>query len=222
MKPVLSIGNRNYSSWSLRPWLALTWANIEHDVRVIRLGDEGYMKQAMPEILAVSPSGTVPALQLADCVIGDSLAIAEWAAEQAPNANLWPTNPIARACARAATAEMHAGFSALRKQLPCNIRRRAEKRALSPEVQRDVARICAIWTDLHGRFGSAGPYLCGAQPGIVDAFFTPVATRFRTYGVELALSHQRYIDTLLSNSAFRAWEALGNAEPWVMPECDQA
>lgn len=223
MKPLLHIGNRNYSSWSLRPWLALTWAGIEHDVRVIPLGGEGYTKRAMPSVLAVSGAGTVPALHLGGDVIGDSLAIAEWAAERAPDASLWPKEPIARALARAAACEMHAGFGALRGKLPCNIRRRAEPRALGDEVRRDVARIEALWSGLRERFGAGGPYLFGMKPGIVDAFFTPVATRFRTYAVELASAEARtYAAALLENAAFRAWEEEAQKEPWSMPEWDAA
>lgn len=223
MKPILYVGNRNYSSWSLRPSLALTWAGIEHEVRVIPLGGEGYARRAMPSVLAVSPSGTVPSLHLGDDVVGDSLAIAEWAAEEAPASGLWPADRTARAYARSAACEMHSGFGALRSKLPCNIRRRAEPRALGDDVRRDIARIESIWTSLRGRFGAGGPYLFGTKPGIVDAFFTPVATRFRTYGVELESPEARaYAAALLENPAFRAWEREAIEEPWSMPQWDAA
>lgn len=216
MKPVLYVGNRNYSSWSLRPWLALTWGNIDFETRVIPLGGDGYTKRQMPTVLAVSPSGTVPVLIVGDDAVADSLAICEWAAEQAPS--LWPADPTTRMLARAATAEMHSGFGAIRENLPCNIRRRAERRVLSEDVQQEVERIEALWTSSLTRF--SGPYLFGIAPTIADAFFTPIATRFRTYGVQLSVASQRYADTLLANDAFRAWEAEGLAETWTMPIWD--
>ncbi|MDF2698091.1 MAG: Glutathione S-transferase [Labilithrix sp.] len=115
---------------------------------------------------------------------------------------------------------MHSGFSALRANLTCNIRRRAAPRELAEDTRRDVARVEALWTSLRARFGGEGPFLFGATPTITDAFFTPVATRFRTYGVALSDEAQRYADALLSDAAFRAWEAEGNAEPWAMSEWD--
>ena len=220
MNPVLYVGNRNYSSWSLRPWLVLTWGGIDFETRVVALGGPGYGKRQMESVLAISPSGTVPALHVGGEIVSDSLAISEWAAEQAPG--LWPSDPTARLHARAATCEMHSGFPALRANLPCNIRRRAAPRELSEATRREVARVDALWTSLRARFGEQGPYLFGSAPTIADAFYTPVATRFRTYGVALSEEAQRYADTLLSNPAFRAWEAEGNAEPWVMGAWDDA
>jgi len=216
MRPTLFVGNQNYSSWSLRPWLVLTWGGIDFDLRVIALGGEGYTQRRMPEVLAVSPSGTVPALAVGHDTVWDSLAIAEWAAEQVPA--LWPADPIARAYARSATAEMHSGFGAIRSALPCNIRRRAEPRAIGDDVRREIARLEALWATLGARFG--GPYLFGARPTIADAFFTPMATRFRTYAVTLSPDAQRYADTLLRDEAFRVWEAAGDEETMTMPIWD--
>lgn len=219
MRPVLFVGNQNYSSWSMRPWLVLTWAGISFETRVIRLGGPGYTLRTMPSVLAVNPGGTVPALQLgAADTIGDSLAIAEWAAEQVPS--LWPAEATARMHARAAACEMHSGFAALRSKLPCNIRRRAKRRELDEATQRDVTRLETLWTSLRTRFGSGGDYLFGAKPTIADAFFTPVATRMRTYDVAIGPASQRYVDALLAEPAFRAWEAAGVAEEWTMPEWD--
>lgn len=218
MKPILYVGNRNYSSWSLRPWLALTWGGLDFETRVVQLGGDGYGARRTSAVLAVSPAGTVPVLHLGFEVIADSLAISEWAAEQAPA--LWPADPLARAHARAAACEMHSGFAALREALTCNIRRRAEPRALSAEVQRDVARLEAIWAQLSERFGGGGPYLFGSEPVITDAFFTPVATRIRTYAVSVGARSQRYVDALLQNPAFRAWEREAEAESWTIPSAD--
>jgi glutathione S-transferase len=218
MKPILYVGNRNYSSWSLRPWLALSWAGIAFETRVVPLGGQGYASRQMPSVLAVHAAGTVPALHLGDDVIGDSLAISEWAAERVPS--LWPGAELARALARSAACEMHSSFGALRANLVCNIRRRAEPRQLGDDVRRDVERIEAIWTSLRARFGAGGPYLFGENPTIADAFFTPVATRFRTYAVTIGVEAQRYADALLNNPAFLEWEAGAIAEEWLMAESD--
>ncbi|HEX4337100.1 MAG TPA: glutathione S-transferase [Polyangiaceae bacterium] len=216
MKPILYVGNQNYSSWSLRPFLLLTWGRIDFDMQLIRLGGEGYTKRQIKEVLAVSPSGTVPALRVGDDVVTDSLAIAEWAAEQVPT--LWPAEPMTRALARSAACEMHSGFGALRSELPCNIRRRAEPRTFSDDVKREVARVEEIWSSLTRRF--AGLYLFGKEPTIADAFYTPVATRFRTYGVTLSADAQRYSDVVLGNPAFREWEDAAKREEWTMPYWD--
>jgi glutathione S-transferase len=215
---VLYVGNQNYSSWSLRPWLVLTWGGFDFETRLIRLGGAGYTKRKIPEVLAVSPGGTVPVLHADGEVIADSLAISEWAAERVPL--LWPRDPVARAQARSAVCEMHSGFGALRAKAPCNIRRRAEPRTFGDDVQSDVARIDALWTALSSRFGAEGPYLFGATPTIADAFFTPVATRFRTYRIPVSAASQRYADTLLADPAFKRWEEAAVREPFGMPEWD--
>lgn len=219
MTPVLHIGNRNYSSWSLRPWLVLRWAELPFTSEVHLLGGPGYGEGRIAEIMAVSPSGRVPALNVGGTVIWDSLAIAEWANEQAPAAQLWPTDPLQRAVARSATCEMHSGFSALRSNMPCNIRRRAEPRTPTTETARDIARIEALFNELRARHADAGPYLFGKR-GIVDAFYTPVATRFRTYGVRLSGAAQAYVETLLADPAFLEWEREGVAETATMPRWD--
>jgi glutathione S-transferase len=215
--PVLHVGNRNYSSWSLRPWLALSWSGMAFETRVIDLGPR--YGRPNPDILAVSPTGLVPALHWRGEVVTDSLAICEWAAEQAPAAGLWPADPVARALARSAAAEMHAGFAAIRRELPMNIRRRTPPRAVSAETQAQIDRVDALWSGLRERFG--GPFLFGAR-GIADAMFTPVATRFRTYGVALSPAAQSVADAMLRDAAFKEWEAGAVAETWTIPETDEA
>ena len=128
-KPLLHIGNKVYSSWSMRPWLALTWAGIAFDEKVIPLGGPGYGKSRIPEVLAVSPSGRVPALRVGEATIWDSLAICQWAHEQAPDAGLWPADPAARGAAWSAAAEMHSSYAALRADFPMNLRRIGRPRA---------------------------------------------------------------------------------------------
>jgi glutathione S-transferase len=218
VKPVLYVGNQNYSSWSMRPWLVLTWAGVDFETRVVPLGGPGYTKRQIVEVLAISPGGTVPALHLGDDVIADSLSISEWAAEHVPG--LWPEDAMARAHARSAVCEMHSGFGEIRSRLPCNIRRRAEPRVHSEDVRREIDRVQQIWVMLSQRFGGEGPYLFGRKPTIADAFFTPVATRFRTYAVKLGVEAQRYADALLADPAFRLWEEAAKREPMSMPYWD--
>src|SRR5262245_4193813 len=142
--PVLHIGNKNYSSWSMRPWLALKWGGIAFEEHIIPLGGEGYGRSEIKEVRAVSPSGRVPALHINDAVIYESLAICEWAAEQTPS--LWPADALVRAEARAVSSEMHAGFFAVRGAMSMNIRRRLEKQQdWSRDVRADLDRLYALW-----------------------------------------------------------------------------
>lgn len=214
MTNTLYIGNKNYSSWSLRPWLVLRWAKIPFEEHEIRLDQPGYGRHAIEEVLRVSPNGRVPALHADGLIIWDSLAIAEWAAEQRPS--LWPDNPRLRAEARAVSAEMHSGFECVRRDLSMNIRRRCTVPALPAETSAELARIEAIWTGLRARHAAAGPWLFGART-IADAFYAPVATRMRTYGIKLAAPAQTYCDNVLADPDFRAWEAQCLPNSWDAP-----
>lgn len=216
-RPILYLGNKNYSSWSMRPWLALRWAGIDFEERVIPLGMDGYGKSVVPEILAASPSGRVPCLDLGGEKIWDSMAICEWAAEQKPD--LWPADPMARAMARSAAAEMHAGFSALRRELPMNVRRRAGARAIGADAQGDIERIVDLWTGLRARFEGGGIFLFG-QRGIADAFYAPIATRFRTYAVGLPQIAEMYCQTLLADPEVAAWNEGAEQEAWSLEAVD--
>lgn len=218
MKPILYVGNKNYSSWSLRPWLALRWAGVDFDERVIQLGGPGYGKSSIPEVVAVSPSGRVPALAIGDTVIWDSLAICEWAAESGPN-KLWPEDKLTRAVCRSAIAEMHSSFGALRRDLGMNLRRRTTPRDWPDDTLRDIARVEELWAFLRAKYGQGGPFLFGART-VADAFFAPVVTRFRTYGVKVSSSTQSYCDVVLGDADFVAWETAGNAETWTIPSTD--
>jgi len=212
MKPHLYIGNCNYSSWSLRPWLALRWAGIEFDETSIDLDQPGYGEGGIAAIRAVSPTGKVPVLRIGEALIWESIAIAEWAAENSRTGSLLPEDTILRAQARAVISEMHAGFGALRRDLPMNIRRRCRATGLPPETQADIARVDAMWSQLRGRHGAKGPCLFGER-SLADAFYLPVATRFRTYAIALSPAAQAYCDTLFADAAFREWEAHALAEP---------
>ncbi len=207
----LFIGNRNYSSWSLRGWLALRLAGLAFTERLIPLDTP----ETAAALAAVSPAGTVPVLSVGGVTIGDSLAIGEFAADLAPDARLLPADPVERALCRAAVAEMHAGFGALRGHLPMNIRGRFPHRATTPEVDRDIARITALWRGLRARAESEGPFLFG-RVTLADVAYAPVATRFRTYGVALDLVSAAYVEAVLALPAMAEWTAEAIAEPWII------
>lgn len=215
-RPVLYIGNKNYSSWSMRPWLALKWGGIGFDEKIIPLGGEGYGQSQIKEVRDVSPSGRVPALHLGDAVIYESLAICEWAAEQA--SSLWPSDSLARAEARAASSEMHAGFAAVREAMSCNIRRRlAQEPQWNEHVRTDLKQLFDLWGRLLGKHG--GPFLFG-QRSIADAMFAPVCTRLRTYKVTAPDFARAYCDAIFADAAFQEWERAGEAETWVIEQSE--
>jgi glutathione S-transferase len=195
----LHIGNKNYSSWSLRPWVLMKTAGIAFQEQRISL----YAPGSTERLLAVSPAGRVPVLYDGDAIVWDSLAIAEYLAER--HAGLWPAQPGPRAWARCATAEMHSGFARLRDEFSMNVRLRMKK-VPSTAVASEIARIAALWKEGRERFGSGGEFLCGAF-GIVDAFWCPVAFRFQTYGVVFEGVADVYLRALLGLPAMREWAA---------------
>jgi glutathione S-transferase len=211
----LYLGNKNYSSWSLRPWLAMKQTGAEFDEVVIPLLEP----TSRATILKYSPSGRVPALQHGDLVVWDSLAICEYLAEIFPAAQLWPADRTARAVARAASAEMHAGFAALREHLPMNIRSSFPNRGVTPEVQGEVNRITALWRDCQRRFGAGGPFLFGHFT-IVDAMYAPVVTRFRTYKVGIDDEAQAYCAAVLGLPAMQEWALAAKNEPMVLENAE--
>jgi len=217
--PVLYIGNKNYSSWSLRPWLALKWGGIPFEEKLIQLGGEGYGKSQIQQVRAVSPSGRVPALHVDGAVIYESLAICEWAAEQTPL--LWPADALMRAVARAAASEMHAGFVALRAAMSMNIRRRLDvEQPWNEHVRADLEQLFALWGGLRARYGEGGPFLFG-QRTIADAMFAPVAARLRTYQVTAPEFAVAYCETIFADAAFKDWEAAAEAEPWTLEQTEK-
>lgn len=204
----LVIGTKAWSTWSVRPWLVLKKTGAPFTETLIQLRQENNVSS--DRILAHSPSGLVPFLKDGEVAIGDSLAICEYLAERFPDAGLWPKDPTARAAARAAAAEMHSGFASLRKECPMDLHAKEQAVELSEETAKDVRRIVALWNDLLARLG--GPWLGGAEWGIADAFYTPVATRFRTYRIDLAEHGDAgpaaaYAERLLARPEFLAWEA---------------
>lgn len=223
----LIIGNRNYSSWSLRAWLVAARCGVPFEVVLLPLDTPEFSAR----VHALSPSGRVPALQLAGkgldgVVVWDSLAIAETLAECFPAAQLWPSDAAARAEARAVSAEMHSGFGALRRELPMNIRAR-RRVAPSAAAQADIARVQEIWASCRMRFAAQGPWLFGAW-SIADAMYAPVVTRFVTYGVAEAGGEgvadprvAEYVRTTCADPLLAAWSALARAETEVV-DADEA
>jgi glutathione S-transferase len=207
----LVIGNKNWSTWSLRPWLALKRTGQPFDEVMITLRQPDTADRIAPH----SPSGRVPALKDGDLTVWDSLAICEYLADKFPQAKLWPADLTKRALARSAAAEMHSSFGSLRGECPMDLVTQKEVE-LSELTHQDIRRIVALWNQLRGRFAADGPYLVG-EWSIADAFFTPVATRFRSYGVVLSDFGDTgpagaYCETLLGEPDFLEWRAAALAE----------
>jgi glutathione S-transferase len=209
----LVVGNKNYSSWSLRGWLATRAAEVAFDEVLVRLSEPG----SKAELLKHSPAGKVPVLKHGERVVWDSLAIVEYLAEIRPDAGLWPADPAARAHARSIAAEMHSGFQALRARMPMNLRKSLPGKGRGRKVTQDIERIRAIWRDCRARHGAQGPFLFG-HFSAADAMYAPVATRFRTYAVELDDGCRDYMDAVLARPDYREWHAAALAEPWVIAE----
>lgn len=202
----LIIGSKAWSSWSMRPWLVLKRSGAEFTETLIPLRRQS----SIEAIAAISPSGLVPVLKDGDLAIWDSLAISEYVADRFPQAKLWPDDPAARALARSAAAEMHSGFASLRGECPMELAKTPHEAELSEATHENIRRIVQLVADLRGRFRSAGEFLVGSW-SIADAFYTPVATRFRTYGVRLSDFGDRgeaaaYMETLLAQPEFKVWE----------------
>ncbi len=213
----LVIGNKNYSSWSMRPWVALKGAGIAFEEVMIPLYTGPADKQ---RILDVPPSGKVPALIDGDVTVWDSLAIIEYAAERFPEAKLWPEDAARRAHARSVSAEMHSGFMPLRNECGMNLHRPVKAKALSDDAKANIARIDEIWSSCRARYGATGPYLFGAFSG-ADAMFAPVVHRFRTYAIEVSPAAGAYMDTMQANPAFRQWTEEGLAETLLIPRFEE-
>lgn len=201
---LLVIGNKNYSSWSLRPWVAMKLLGIAFDEKRIHLYGPGSKEQ----ILRYSPAGHVPILHDGQTVVWDSLAILEYLAE---SHQLWPSDPAQRAKARAVSSEMHSGFAALREHMSMNTRKRYPGKGRTPEVLADIARIDAIWAQ------AKGPFLFGAFTA-ADAMYAPVVLRFRTYDV--AVQNRKYVDAVLALPAMREWIEAAEREPESIPSLD--
>jgi glutathione S-transferase len=209
----LVIGNKNYSSWSFRPWLAMKVAGIPFDETVISLDAADFKTR----ITALGAAERVPVLIDGEVRVWESLAILEYLAEKFPAAGLWPQQPAARAHARAIASEMHAGFVSLRRHLPMNVARPVKFRALDAGSAKDVTRIDAIWTACRNKYGHDGPFLFGAF-GAADAMFAPVVWRSHTYAVEISATAQAYMRAVMALPAWHEWRVAARRETWVLAE----
>ena len=209
----LVIGNKNYSSWSLRAWLALKKTGVEFDELLIPLS----RPETEAAIKAHSPSGRVPVLKDGDREIWDSLAIGEYLAERFPEAGLWPADAGMRALARSICAEMHSGFPALRGGMPMNLRARLPGKGRSPEVGADIARVQEIWETCRGRVGEDGLFLFGGFT-LADAFYAPVVSRFHTYDVATGDVCRAYAEAVWAWPDLQDWAAAASKEPYTIAE----
>jgi glutathione S-transferase len=204
----LHIGNKNYSSWSLRPWILLKHLGVDFEERIIPLDTPDFARDIAP----LSPTRRVPVLEHGPLRLWDSLAICEYACDLAGGG--WPRERAARAVARSVCAEMHAGFGALRSQWPMNARAEGRRTAPDPERESDIARIGELWNDCRTRFGAAGPWLFG-EYSVADAMYAPVVLRFRTYGARPAGASD-YMATVLADPPLGEWLTAAAAETWTI------
>ena len=210
----LYIGNKNYSSWSLRPWLLLRHAGIAFEERRLRLFSDDFAQT----VARISPAGRVPVLVDDGFAVWDSLAIAEYLAERFADRQLWPADPHERARARFICAEMHAGFAALRSAFPMNVEAHLPRIRPEPSVRTDVERIDGMWTELRARYAERGPFLFGAFT-VADAFYAPVVLRFRTYEPPgLSAATTEYMAAMLALPALRDWIEAACAEHEFLPQ----
>jgi glutathione S-transferase len=209
----LVIGNKNYSSWSFRPWLAMKVKGIEFDETVISLNAPDFKAR----VTALGGSGRVPVLIDGAVRVWESLAILEYLAEKFPAAGLWPRDAAARGHTRAIASEMHAGFASLRHHLPMNVARPVQFRAADPGTAKDIARIEDIWRECRAKYGAGGEFLCGPF-GAADAMFAPVVWRFHTYAVEVGATARAYMQAMLALPAWNDWRDAARAENWVLAQ----
>jgi glutathione S-transferase len=212
MKLQLVIGNKNYSSWSMRPWILLRQAGIPFEEVQLKFDDD----TRVVGIEKYSPAGKVPVLLIDGEPVWDSLAICETAAELHPEKHLWPETPGARRVARSICAEMHSGFQGLRGKMPMNIRSRHPGKGMTPESRKDIDRVVAVWTECRERFGGAGNFLFG-HFSIPDAFYAPVVMRFQTYAVKLPAVAQAYVEAVQALAAVREWVEAARRETEFVP-----
>jgi glutathione S-transferase len=215
-QPTLIIANRNYSSWSLRAWLALEATGQPFAEVVVLLGQP----DTTDNILRWSPTGRLPALHHDEIILWDSLAICEHLAERFPDAGLWPADPQARAAARSVVAEMHSGFVSLRKHMPMNLRASYPGEGRESGVEEDIARITAIWEECRTNYGAGGDLLFGAFT-IADAFYAPIVSRFLTYGVSPGGIAGDYMDAVWALPAMQDWAEKARAEEWKVERYDR-
>jgi glutathione S-transferase len=207
----LAIGNKLYSSWSMRPWVLLKALGIPFTETVIPM----YRDDTKAKMLQFAPTGMVPSINHGDVVVWESLSLMEYLAETYPDKHVWPRDAVARAHARSAASEMHAGFRALRMACPVNLSRIFKLKDYGADVLADIARIEALWAECRARFGAGGDFLYGAYSA-ADAMFTPVVTRLEHYQLPVKTETRAYMDTILNHHAYQAWRDEAHREPWYL------
>ena len=210
----LIIGNKAYSSWSLRGWLAVRQSGLPFEEIVVPLYDDEWDRRREGDEFAPS-QGKVPILWDGDCVVWDSLAIVDWLADRVGRDRFWPEDSSARGMARSMAAEMHSGYANLRREKTMNVRAAQPPAPLSPAVGAEIARIVTLWAQARARFGSGGPFLFGTF-GAVDIMFAPVVTRFITYSIPVPRFAMAYMDAVLTHPFMQDWLAAAQAEDWVI------
>jgi len=210
----LIIGNKNYSSWSMRGWLACKQSGLAFDTELVSLFDDQWEERKTQDDLIPS-AGKIPVIWDGDTVVWDSLAIIDWLADKVGNDRFWPKDPTANAMARSLSAEMHSSFRALRKECPMNIKQQYDDFEPSDDTKADALRIITLWAEARSRFGGNGPYLFGTFSA-ADIFYAPIVSRFHTYGFKLPGFAQAYCDTILQHSWIEEWYSGSHKEKWVI------
>ena len=213
----LIIGNKNYSSWSLRGWLACKQSGLPFEELTVPLYGEEWEEQKHSRDDIAPSSGKVPILWDGDAVVWDSLAIIEYLADKVGRERFWPKSDDARAMARSMVAEMHSSYLSLRHECPMNIRRKVEGIEMSEEARADVVRILTLWAEARARFGKGGPFLFGSF-GAADVIYAPVVSRFITYGVPVPGFALNYMQALWEHEWLQAWITAAGAEDWVIEQ----
>lgn len=216
----LIVGNKNYSSWSMRGWLAVKQSGLHFEELIVPIMGEDWdaMKREMGEVQP--SSGKVPILWDGDAVIWDSLAIMEYLADKVGRDRFWPKDEVARGMARAMVAEMHSSYLALRRECPMNVRGRVQLADLSDATKHDVVRILTLWAEARARFGQGGPFLFGTF-GATDIFYAPIVSRFVTYGVAVPGFAQAYMQAVWEHDWLQEWIAASEAEEWVIEQFEK-
>jgi glutathione S-transferase len=216
----LIIGNKAYSSWSLRGWLAVKQSGLHFDETVVPLFDDNWEARKRQDDLIPS-AGKVPTLWDGETVVWESLAIIDYLSDKVGRDRYWPKDDVARGMARAMSAEMHSSYTALRRECPMNTRQRFENISISEETRADAVRILQLWAEARSRFGKEGPYLFGTFTA-ADIMFAPVVTRFVSYGFTLPGFAQAYADAVMAHPWMLNWYAAADAEPWIIQRIEDA
>ncbi len=216
----LIIGNKNYSSWSLRAWLAAKQSGLAFEELIVNIGSDDWQtaRRSSDEIM---PSGKVPILWDDDVVVWDSMAILEYLGDKVGRDRYWPKDDAARGMARSAVAEMHSSFQALRSECPMNVRARVEGLKITEQCRGDIVRVLQLWAEARARFGQGGPFLFGTF-GAADVFFAPVVSRFVTYGIGVPGFAQSYMETVWEQEWMQQWIAAAEEEEWTIEQYERA